>query len=65
MHDGSLHKRVGRLHLEISPHQYFWVVNRSLGVTEVQEQIRVWSITSTILWASGSVMLLIINAVFF
>lgn len=44
---------------------YFWVVNRSLGVTEVQEQIRVWSITSTILWASGTVTLLIINAVFF
>ncbi|ECU9386467.1 GntP family permease [Salmonella enterica subsp. enterica serovar Newport] len=44
---------------------YFWVVNRSLGVTEVQEQIRVWSITSTILWASGSVTLLIINALFF
>ncbi|WP_437891092.1 GntP family permease [Phytobacter sp. V91] len=44
---------------------YFWVVNRSLGVTEVQEQIRVWSVTSTILWATGTVTLLIINAVFF
>ncbi|HEY4467360.1 MAG TPA: SLC13 family permease [Klebsiella sp.] len=44
---------------------YFWVVNRSLGVTEVQEQIRVWSITSTILWAAGSVTLLLINALFF
>lgn len=44
---------------------YFWVVNRSLGVTEVQEQIRVWSITTTILWAVGSVTLLIVNAVFF
>ncbi|MGN2427221.1 GntP family permease [Klebsiella electrica] len=44
---------------------YFWVVNRSLGVTEVQEQIRVWSITSTILWATGSVTLLLINALCF
>lgn len=44
---------------------YFWVVNRSLGVTEVQEQIKVWSITSTILWATGSVTLLLINALFF
>lgn len=44
---------------------YFRVVNRSLRVTEVQEQTRVWSITSTILWALGSVTLLIINAVFF
>lgn len=44
---------------------YFWVVNRSLGVTEVQEQIRVWSITSTILWAAGSVTLLLVNWLFF
>lgn len=44
---------------------YFWVVNRSLGVTEVQEQIKVWSITSTILWATGSVTLLLINMLFF
>lgn len=44
---------------------YFWVVNRSLGVTEVQEQIRVWSVTSTILWAAGSVTLLVVNWLFF
>ena len=44
---------------------YFWVVNRSLGVTEVKEQIKVWSITSTVLWAAGTVTLLIVNAIFF
>lgn len=44
---------------------YFWVVNRSLGVTEVKEQIKVWSITSTVLWAAGTVSLLIVNAIFF
>lgn len=44
---------------------YFWVVNRSLGVDDVAEQIRVWSITSTILWATGSVMLLLVNWLFF
>ncbi|MGK3143204.1 GntP family permease [Pantoea sp. C2G6] len=44
---------------------YFWVVNRSLGITEVQEQIRVWSVTSTILWAAGSVTLLVVNLLFF
>lgn len=44
---------------------YFWVVNRSLGVTEVNEQIRVWSITSTVCWAAGVVSLLIVNALFF
>ena len=44
---------------------YFWVVNRSLGVTEVKEQIKVWSFTSTVLWAAGTVSLLIVNAIFF
>lgn len=44
---------------------YFWVVNRSIGVTEVKEQIKVWSITSTVLWAAGTVSLLIVNAIFF
>ncbi len=34
---------------------YFWVVNRSLGVTEVKEQIKVWSTTSTICWGGGRV----------
>jgi gluconate:H+ symporter, GntP family len=40
---------------------YFWVVNRTLGVTEAKEQIRVYSITSTIVWAVGLVELLILN----
>ncbi|MGL5692618.1 MAG: GntP family permease [Peptostreptococcaceae bacterium] len=40
---------------------YFWVVNRTLGVTEVKEQIRVYSIASTIVWAVGFVELLILN----
>jgi GntP family gluconate:H+ symporter len=44
---------------------YFWVVNRSLGISEVNEQIKVWSITSTVCWATGVVALLIVNALFF
>lgn len=44
---------------------YFWVVNRSLGVTDVKEQIKVWSITSTVCWAAGVVTLLLINLIFF
>lgn len=38
---------------------YFWVVNRTLGVTEAKEQIRGYSIASTIVWAVGFVELLI------
>ncbi|MBQ7263038.1 MAG: hypothetical protein IJR14_04885 [Synergistaceae bacterium] len=27
---------------------YFWVVDRTLGVSEASDQIKVWSFTSTI-----------------
>ena len=40
---------------------YFWVVNRTLGVTEVKEQIRVYSVASTIVWAVGFVELIILS----
>lgn len=43
---------------------YYWVVNRMLGVEEAKEQIRVWSLTTTIVWAVGLVELLIVNAIF-
>lgn len=43
---------------------YFWVVTRLLGVKEAKEQIRVWSVTTTIAWAVGLVELLILNAFF-
>ncbi len=37
---------------------YYWVVNRMLGVVDVRRQIRVWSVTTTICWAFGSVLLI-------
>lgn len=40
---------------------YFWVVNRLLGVSAVQEQLRVWSVTTTICWAVSCSILLIAN----
>ena len=40
---------------------YFWVVNNLMGITETKEQIEVWSITSTIAWAVGFVMLLVLS----
>lgn len=40
---------------------YFWVVNRTLGVTEVKEQLRGYSIASTIVWAVGFLELMILN----
>ena len=41
--------------LRILQRQLFWVVNRTLGVSEAKEQLQVWSITSTIAWAVGVV----------
>ena len=43
---------------------YYWVVNRMLGIREAKEQIRVWSVTTTIIWAVGLVELLIFSAIF-
>ena len=40
---------------------YFWVVNRTLGVEEVKDQIKVYSVASTIVWAVGFVELMILN----
>lgn len=40
---------------------FFWVVNRMLGITDVKEQIMVWSVPTTIMWAVGLVELLIVS----
>ena len=38
---------------------YYWVVTRMLGVSDVREQIRIWSVTTTICWAVGCTILII------
>lgn len=43
---------------------YFWVVNRTLGIKNVKEQIKIWSVTTTIAWAVGFVCLLVLNGIF-
>jgi GntP family gluconate:H+ symporter len=43
---------------------YFWVVTRMLGIKEAKEQIKIWSVTTTISWATGLVTLLVLNAFF-
>ena len=40
---------------------YFWVVNRTLGVSEAKDQLQIWSITSTIAWAVGVVEVLVLS----
>ena len=39
----------------------FWVVNRMMGVTEVRQQVMVWSLPTTIAWAVGGVSVALLN----
>lgn len=55
---------VGSLFFSYFNDSFFWVVNRTLGITDAKEQIKIWSVTSTIAWAVGFIMLLIINFIF-
>jgi GntP family gluconate:H+ symporter len=43
---------------------FFWVVNRMMGITDVKEQIKTWSVPTTIIWGVGGVLVLIVNAIF-
>ena len=52
---------VGSLFFGYFNDSYFWVVNRTLGVSEEKDQLRIWSVTSTVAWAVGVVEVLILN----
>lgn len=40
---------------------YFWVVNNMMGISDTKEQIRNWSITSTVAWAVAFLELLVLG----
>ena len=52
---------VGSLFFGYFNDSYFWVVNRTLGVSEAKDQLRIWSVTSTVAWAVGVVEVVILN----
>ena len=52
---------VGSLFFGYFNDSYFWVVNRTLGVSEAKDQLTVWSVTSTVAWAVGVVEVIILN----
>ena len=60
---GAFAACVGSLFFSYFNDSYFWVVNTLMGFKDTKEQIRVYSITSTIAWAVGLVMVLILNAI--
>jgi hypothetical protein len=42
----------------------FWVVNRLMGVSEVKQQITIWSVSTTIAWAIGGTGVAVVNLLF-
>lgn len=52
---------VGFSHLNDS---YFHIINRTLGITELADQIKIWPVSSTIAWAIGASIIMILNLVF-
>ncbi|MDO4941840.1 MAG: GntP family permease [Lachnospiraceae bacterium] len=55
---------VGSLFFGYFNDSYFWVVNRTLGVSEAKNQIRIWSITSTLAWAVGVLEVIVLSFIF-
>ena len=58
---GAFAACIGSLFFSYFNDSFYWVVNRLTGITETKEQIRIWSVTTTIAWAVGLVEILIIN----
>lgn len=58
---GAIACCVGSLFFGYFNDSYFWVVNRTLGVSEAKDQLKVWSVTSTIAWTVGVVEVLVLN----
>lgn len=58
---GAIACCVGSLFFGYFNDSYFWVVNRTLGVSEAKDQLKVWSVTSTVAWAVGVVEVLVLS----
>lgn len=52
---------VGFSHLNDS---YFHIISRTLGITELADQLKIWSLTSTIAWAIGASIIMTLNLIF-
>ncbi|WP_372882645.1 GntP family permease [Psychromonas sp.] len=43
---------------------YFHIISRTLGITELSDQLKIWSMTSTIAWAIGASIIMTLNLFF-
>ena len=60
---GAFAACIGSLFFSYFNDSYYWVVNNLMGMKDTKEQIRNWSISSTIAWGVGFIELLILSAV--
>jgi H+/gluconate symporter-like permease len=42
----------------------FWVINRMIGITDVRVQMMVWSLPTTLGWATGGICIALVNLMF-
>jgi GntP family gluconate:H+ symporter len=52
---------VGAVFMSYFNDSYFWVVNRTLEVSDAKDQMRVWSITTLLIWCIGVVETLVLS----
>lgn len=58
---GAFAACVGSLFFSYFNDSYFWVVNNLMGFKDTKEQIRNWSVTSTVAWGVGFIELMILS----
>ena len=54
---------VGAIFFSYFNDSYFWVINETIGIKDTKEQMKVWSVTSTLCCVTSLIALLILNAV--
>lgn len=58
---GAFAACIGSLFFSYFNDSFYWVTTRLMGINETKEQVRVWSVTTTIAWAVGFAELLVLN----
>lgn len=58
---GAIACCVGSLFASYFNDSFFWVVNRLLGISQVKDQLKIWTAPTTIAWAIGCVEVLILS----
>ena len=58
---GAFAACIGSLFFSYFNDSYFWVVNNLMGIKDTKEQIKNWSVCSTIAWGVGFVELLVLS----